>query len=137
MKPTSLLTSLKPASLVLPVAVAVVVAVAAIVFSHGGPPSSPTSSTASSGAARSGHVAITIKNFAYHPAIVTVTAGTKVTVTNEDSVEHTATSNTEGFFETGALKKGESKSFTLSKPGTYAYHCDFHSFMHGIIKVVQ
>lgn len=94
------------------------------------------SRSAASVAARSGRVTIRIKDFRYHPASVTVTTGTTITFIDEDNVEHTATSIAEGVFETGALHKGQSASFTLRRPGTYPYHCSFHEFMHGVIKVV-
>ena len=37
-----------------------------------------------------------------------------------------------GAFDTGPLKRGDSKPVRLTKPGRYAYHCDFHPFMHGV-----
>ncbi|MHB1537817.1 MAG: cupredoxin domain-containing protein [Solirubrobacteraceae bacterium] len=131
---------IRPGSLILPAFVAGVVAAAALLLSHGGPPSSPTSSRAGGGngaKVASGHVTIDISNFAYRPASVTVTVGTKITVVNNDDVEHTATSNEEGIFETGTLHRGGSASFTLSRVGTFPYHCAFHAFMHGTIEVVR
>lgn len=127
--------NVKRTSLILPALVAVLVAVAALALRN--QPASSSRATSSSGKTRSGSVKIVIENFAYHPASVTVTAGTKITFTDEDDVEHTATSNAEGVFETGTLEQGKSASFTLSKPGTYAYHCAFHAFMHGTITVVK
>lgn len=122
----------KPTALIAPVLAAAIVAVAALLAV-----SSPVSSTSAAGKVVSGHATIEIKDFAYHPTTITVTAGTKVTILNEDDVEHTVTSNAEGLFETGALHHGQSSSFTLNKPGTYEYHCAFHAFMHGTIKVVE
>lgn len=78
---------------------------------------------------------VVIKNFKYMPAKLEVKAGTKVTWMNTDSTEHTARSDSGDAIKTGAITKGQSKSATLSKPGTYAYHCDFHPFMHGTIVV--
>ncbi|HEY1687859.1 MAG TPA: cupredoxin domain-containing protein [Solirubrobacteraceae bacterium] len=98
---------------------------------------SASSSAGSPSAVVSGHVTIHIVNFAYMPASVTVTRGTRITFTNEDDVEHTATSNAEGVFETGSLHRGQSASFELKRPGSYPYHCAFHAFMHGAIKVVS
>ncbi|MHB1468823.1 MAG: cupredoxin domain-containing protein [Solirubrobacteraceae bacterium] len=114
-------------------------AIAAVLLAGGGGRSgggAPSSSGGTSAQVRSGTVTIEIKNFAYHPASVVVAAGTRVKVINEDDAEHTATSNAEGAFETGALQKGQSASFTLRKPGAYPYHCAFHAFMHSTIKVV-
>ena len=48
---------------------------------------------------------ITIENFAFTPASVTVTAGATVTWTNNDSAPHTATGDG-GEFDTGNIAQG-------------------------------
>lgn len=82
---------------------------------------------------------VQIKSFKFGPPAITVAAGTKITWTNTDGAAHTATSGTspngDGTFDTGAIKKGESKSVTVSKPGTYAYFCAFHPFMKATVIV--
>ena len=88
-----------------------------------------------SGAASSGGHAVTIKDFAYAPPNLTVARGTKLTFTNEDSTSHTATSPDQGGFDTGTIEKGQSKIVTVEQPGTYAYVCSFHPFMHGTVTV--
>ena len=121
-------------SIILPTFVAVVVAAAALLFSHG----SGSSTSAGSGSAPlSGDVKIDISNFMYSPAALKVKVGSTITVTNDDETEHTATSNTEGVFDTGTLNKGQSMSFKVNKIGSFSYHCSFHAFMHGTIEVVQ
>ncbi len=77
--------------------------------------------------------AVTIRNFAYLPAHATV--GTRLTFDNRDTVEHTATADDGTTFDTGSLQVGASKTITLTKRGTFSYHCDFHPFMHGTIVV--
>lgn len=77
-----------------------------------------------------------IASYAFHPKTLTVKAGTKVTVTNDDSTAHTATAKS-GAFDSGTVKPGKSISFTLKKPGVYQYYCQFHAFMTGTIKVVR
>jgi plastocyanin len=128
-------------SIVPTVLVAVVVAAAALLFSScGGTATSSSSSSAppsASATAAAGNAKIDISNFMYSPGVLTVKVGSTVTVTNEDAVEHTATSDTEGAFETGTLTKGQSMRIKLNKVGTYSFHCAFHAFMHGTIKVVQ
>jgi plastocyanin len=89
-------------------------------------------STAPAPSAKTGPEAVTIADFKYHPAALTVTAGTKVTFTNKDSAPHTATATG---LDTGTLQQGGSKTLVLSKPGTYAYVCSFHPYMHGSIVV--
>ena len=32
---------------------------------------------------------------------------------------------------------GQSKTFTVTKAGVYAYYCQFHAFMSGTLKVVK
>jgi plastocyanin len=126
----------RPRSIILPALVAAVVAAAALLFSHGS--GSSTSASAGSGAAPlSGHVKIDISNFMYSPAVLKVKVGSTITVTNDDETEHTATSNSEGVFDTGTLAKGQSMSFKVNKVGSFSYHCSFHAFMHGTIDVVQ
>jgi plastocyanin len=98
---------------------------------------SSATSTAAASAPLSGHVKIDISNFMYSPAVIKVKVGSTITVTNEDETEHTATSNSEGAFDTGTLTKGQSMSFKVNKVGTFSYHCSFHAFMHGTIEVVQ
>lgn len=82
----------------------------------------------------SGHVKVSISGYAFHPATITVGAGTKVTFTNHDQTAHTATASGSGF-DTGTVKPGRSATVTLRRPGTYPYVCQFHPFMHGTIVV--
>jgi plastocyanin len=90
-------------------------------------------SSASSGAA--GAEAVTIKDYIYKPASITVPKGTTVTFTNRDSTPHTATSKEAGVFESGSIETGKSGEIKLEKSGTFAYYCLFHPFMKGTIVV--
>ena len=80
---------------------------------------------------------IVIGGYAYSPAAHTVAAGTAVTFTNRDPTAHTATTTSAPGFDTGTLKQGQSRTITLSRPGTYRYYCQFHPFMHGSITVTR
>jgi len=73
---------------------------------------------------------VPIKSFKFGPALH-VAAGTTVTWVNDDNAPHTVTGR--GISLT--LKHGQRGSFTFSKPGTYAYVCQFHPFMHGTVVV--
>jgi len=106
--------------------------VALAIAGCGGGGSTTSESTTSSA---SGREAVTIADFTYEPAQLTVPAGTTVEFTNEDSTPHTATSKESGAFETGSIDKGQTAKVTLEKPGTYAYFCAFHPFMKGTITV--
>jgi plastocyanin len=85
-------------------------------------------------ARRSGVAHLTISGYAYQPPRITVRPGTKITFANRDETAHTATSTNTGF-DTGTIKPGRSATVTVTKPGTYAYYCQFHAFMHGTIVV--
>jgi plastocyanin len=76
----------------------------------------------------------TISDFKFTPATITIQAGDTVTWTNDGPSEHTATASN-GSFNTGILKKGQSASHTFTQPGTYAYICTIHPWMHGTIVV--
>lgn len=95
---------------------------------------SQTSPTTGAVQAPSGQTAVTIQNFAFSPATLTVKVGDKVTWTNQDSAPHSATAD-DNSFDTGVLRQGQSGSITFSKPGTYTYHCSVHPMMKGIIVV--
>jgi plastocyanin len=88
----------------------------------------------SASSTRSSSDTVTIDNFKFGPATLTVKRGAKVTITNRDSTTHTATAD-DGAFDTGDLDPGSSKTITLSKAGRYAYHCQIHSFMKAAIVV--
>jgi plastocyanin len=77
----------------------------------------------------------TISDFKFTPATITIHTGDTITWTNVGPTEHTATASN-GSFNTGILKKGQSASHTFTQPGTYAYICTIHPFMHGTIVVL-
>jgi len=72
----------------------------------------------------------------FDPSTITVVIGINNTViwNNDDSVPHTVTAN-DGSFSSGNLNPGDSYSFTFTIPGTYAYHCSYHSWMKGTVIV--
>jgi plastocyanin len=79
---------------------------------------------------------VTIDNFAFGPATVTVAVGTKVTWTNRDDEPHTVVSADDPrAFKSGALDTGDSFTFTFDKPGTYKYFCSIHPHMTGTVVV--
>jgi plastocyanin len=78
--------------------------------------------------------AATIKGFSFQPDVLKVKVGAKVTWTNDDTVAHTVTADTNSF-ASGNLQPGGSFSFTFTRPGTYAYHCSIHPSMHGSVVV--
>ena len=83
--------------------------------------------------ATNGNVAIV--DFAFEPAVITITEGSSVEWTNTSQfTPHTTTSNDLLWDRT--LGPGDVVSNTFAAPGTYAYHCAIHSFMTGSVVVV-
>ena len=104
--------------------------------------SAPVATTGGSGAgseapdngAAQKDVKVSIGNFKFEPADVTVAAGGTITWTNDHNQPHTATAS--GAFDTGSLAPGESKTITFDTAGTFNYICSFHPFMTGTVVVV-
>jgi len=81
---------------------------------------------------------VTIQNFAFSPASITVKKGTKVTWTNKDSTTHTVTeTDSQKGPDSGNLSPGNSYSFTFDTAGTYHYHCSIHTTMTGTVTVTE
>jgi plastocyanin len=96
--------------------------------------------------------AVTIRGIAFAPSKLIVPVGTKVTWTNDDSVNHTVTAgkpgkdaipgvskgtaaHPSGVFDHPMSPSGATFSFTFTNAGTYAYFCRIHSSMRGLIIV--
>ena len=77
--------------------------------------------------------AVTIDNFTFAPAELTVKVGTTVTWTNHDDIPHTVVSA--GKFRSKAMDTDNSFSFTFTDAGEYKYFCSLHPHMTGTIKV--
>lgn len=86
------------------------------------------------------NAAVSIYNMSFVPSTVTISAGTSVTWTNNDSMNHTVTSDT-GVFNSGVISTagaygtGGSFTYTFNTPGTYPYHCTIHPTMTGSVIV--
>jgi plastocyanin len=76
---------------------------------------------------------ITIDNFSFMPAPITIPVGTTITWINRDDVPHTIVSDDQQF-KSKALDTDEKFSHTFDKPGTYSYFCSIHPKM--VAKVV-
>src|SRR5215203_3450820 len=80
----------------------------------------------------------------YDPDELTAKKGDEVTVVNQDTVPHTATSgtgasdpNSAQLFDTSIINGGESATISLAQvePGQYDYYCMVHPYMTGKITV--
>ncbi len=89
---------------------------------------STTTSTTSTGNS------VTISNYSFSPATLTVTAGTTVTWTNKDSAAHTVTSD-DNVFTSSNLATNATYKYTFNNAGTFTYHCSIHASMKGTIIV--
>ncbi len=88
--------------------------------------------------------AATPGNPAYAPDTLTVKKGDVITVTNDDTAPHTATSgtgpedpNSAKLFDTSIIMAGDTAQINTDslEPADYAYHCTVHPFMTGTITV--
>lgn len=75
-----------------------------------------------------------MRNFAYTPGRIEVTAGTTVEWKNEDAMAHTVTA-ADGSFDSGAVEPGAVWRRTFDTPGTYPFACTPHPFMQGTVVV--
>jgi plastocyanin len=98
-----------------------------------------SSSASGSSSAGNGGMAATdstlmIEKFAYKTP-TSVSPGAKVQIMNMDGEAHTVTADEGGGFDVKA-PGGETVTFTApTKPGTYPFHCTYHSNMHGDLVV--
>ena len=89
----------------------------------------------SSASAAADSQSIAIDNFAFTPSEVTISAGSTLAWTNNQNVRHTSTADN-GAWDSGILTSGTSFQFTFETPGDFAYHCDIHPEMLGVVHVV-
>jgi len=78
--------------------------------------------------------AVSIIDFGYTPASITVQAGDTVVWTNTGQAVHTVSADN-GSFDSGTLLSGRTFAMTFSTAGTFAYHCNVHPSMHGTVVV--
>ena len=79
--------------------------------------------------------AVTIENYGFTPAAITVKAGTTVMWTNKDEEPHSVVSTDEPMHSPTLAGKDNTFWHTFTKPGRYAYNCGIHPFMHGTVEV--
>lgn len=91
---------------------------------------SNTTSTAS------GQNTVSISGMAFSPITLTVTKGTTVTWTNNDSVSHTVTGDNGGP-ASGSLKQGGTYTYAYTTVGTFPYHCAIHPSMTATVVVTE
>jgi plastocyanin len=73
-------------------------------------------------------VTVSIDNFTFKPAVVTIPTGGKVIWTNRDDVPHTIKAD-DGSFTSAALDTDETFTQVFAKRGKYEYFCSIHPHM--------
>jgi plastocyanin len=101
-------------------------------------PKSSASSSSTSGKSAPAPAAaamITIKDFAFQGPS-SVKPGAHLMVMNSDSETHSVTSDQSGLFDVNVDGGGGNAMLIApNKPGSYPYHCKYHSNMHGTMVV--
>ncbi len=82
-------------------------------------------------------VTVNMTGSAFSPSSLTVKTGSTVKWNNNDAVTHTATSDDGSTFDTGDILGSYSKSITVTKIGTFPYHCNHHAGMTGTLVVTN
>jgi|KBSSwiStaDraftv2_1062776.scaffolds.fasta_scaffold626510_1 plastocyanin len=79
---------------------------------------------------------VSIDGFAFLPGTVSIAVGDTVTWRNDQpNTPHTVSSDTAGVFDSGSLSTGKTFAQTFSAPGNFAYHCNIHPGMSGLVIV--
>lgn len=73
--------------------------------------------------------------YMFTPKAITVAVGDTVTWHNDSDARHTVSADN-GAFDHGAFGQGADVSQTFKTAGTFAYHCNFHSYMHATVVVL-
>ena len=113
------------------------VAVAAIVTACGGssPTAATTPTTPTPPVTPTATTSVSLMNFAFAPASITVAGGAVVTFTNNDAVTHNVTFANSSIGGTGNFGSGV-KSLTMpAAAGAYPYSCTIHAAMTGTVTV--
>lgn len=91
--------------------------------------------TTVAGAPATGEQAVSIKDFSFNPASLSIQVGDSVTWTNDDGPAHSIKSGDHTFDSPGPIDPASSFSFTFTTPGSYTYICGIHPSMKGTVVV--
>ena len=97
------------------------------------PPASASATTADAPAPQGG-TAVSISDFKFNPATLTVPVGATVTWSNKDEEPHTIAAK-DGSFHSPGIDTNGNYSFTFTTAGSYDYICSIHPFMTGTVVV--
>ena len=112
--------------------------IAAVVTACGGSGSSDgNAATATAGEQSSSAAAgptLTIAGMAFGQPL-TVAPGTRIDIVNNDTVEHSVTSKTEGAFDIHVDGRKRKTLTAPAAPGQYLFYCVYHPSMTGTLTV--
>ena len=80
---------------------------------------------------------VTIRNFAFSPAVISIKVGTTVTWTNRDDEAHTVFFLYDHSNSPVLVNNHNVYRKTFGAPGRFAYHCSIHPFMVGAVVVTR
>jgi plastocyanin len=81
--------------------------------------------------------AVTMAQYSFGPAALTVHVGDTVTWTNQDQAPHDVTTTSAPVaLHSPTLSTGQSWTYTFTQPGAYAYICSIHPDMKARITVL-
>jgi LPXTG-motif cell wall-anchored protein len=86
------------------------------------------------GPASAATASVSMVDFNFSPATVTIQVGDTVVWTNNGAQPHTSTSDS-GIWDSGIVNAGGSFSRTFSSAGSFPYHCNVHPIMTGTVVV--
>lgn len=98
------------------------------------PTTTPRSTTPSTTPSSGTGSTVSIVDFSFQPATLTVPEHTTVTWTNNGAVVHDVVFNT---FKSPALQPGMTFTHTFDSSGAFTYNCSFHPQMVGTIMVTS
>lgn len=98
-----------------------------------GASASAAQGTPSPAVKRPAAIEVGIRNFAYHPVLLHVETGARVTFVNRDGAAHDAVRK--GSFSTGLLRPGEAATVRFAHRGSFPYVCSLHPGMRGKVVV--
>jgi plastocyanin len=93
-----------------------------------------TATTEASAPAPAGAATITIADMSFGEP-VTVPPGAQITIKNDDSAEHSVTSQTAGQFDVHIDGNQQGTLTAPTEPGEYAFYCIYHPSMKGTLIV--
>ena len=100
----------------------------------GGASSAPASSAGGTGGGGGEDQTVTIKDFTFDPADLTIDGSTKIEVVNQDDTEHSFTLDDDSVSQD--VEGGESATVTIDPAASIGFHCEYHpDTMKGTITV--